>query len=166
LNTFTHQRFRLGWILLLIGILNGLFWTLWRWNWENNYTQTQITLDFEDTRSLADAYNVSQTRFLTDFRERGATSLAIYDQTLGSLRDNGRLAITSREVAQRTYPNLGWTSVPANYRFWLRPTMRNLSRRFFLDCKSREARRRRRCSASPPPVPRRNRAGGHSHSRF
>ena len=117
MNTFTHPRFRLGWILLLIGLVNGLFWTLWRWNFENNYTQTQITLDFEDTRSLADAYNQSQYGLLKDFRERGASSLAIYDQSLGSLRDNGRLAISSREIAQRSYPNLGWASVPANYRF-------------------------------------------------
>ena len=117
MNTFTHSRFRLAWILVAIGVLNGLFWTLFRGHYENSLLQTQITLDFEDTNSMADAYNVSQDQLLADFKARGATSLAIYDQTLGTLRDNGRIAISPREVAEKVYRDANWSKVPPFYRY-------------------------------------------------
>ena len=117
LNTFTHPRFRLAWILVAIGVFNGLFWTLFRGYYENRQLATQITLDYEDTASLADAYGVSQKQLLADFKKRGATSLAIYNQTLGTLRDNARIAISPREVAEKIYRNAGLASVPASYRY-------------------------------------------------
>ena len=89
MKQFTHPRFRLAWLLVLIGVLNGLFWTIYRGHYENSLLQTQITLDFEDTRSLADAFGIPQTKLLADYKARGATSLAIYNQTLGTLRDSG-----------------------------------------------------------------------------
>lgn len=114
---FASPRFRLGWILLAIGLANAVFWTAFRWKWENGFLQTQITLDFEDSRSLSDAYNITQKRFLTDFRAQGANSLALYNQTLVTLRDNGRLAITPREVAERQFYGLDWRKIPADYRY-------------------------------------------------
>ncbi|HEX8466153.1 MAG TPA: DUF5693 family protein [Abditibacterium sp.] len=114
---FTSPRFRLGWILVAIGLANALFWTVFRWNFENHLDQAQLTLDFEDTRSLSDAFGVSQGQLLRDLRARGASSLAIYNQTLGTLRDNARLTLTSRESAQRLYPRLDWAKIPASYRY-------------------------------------------------
>jgi hypothetical protein len=107
----------LGWILVAIGLCNALFWTLYRWNYENSLNHAQITLDFEDTRSMADAYGISQTQLLGDLKSRGATSLALYNQTLGTLRDNARVAISPRESAEKLYPGLAWNTVPASYRF-------------------------------------------------
>ena len=103
--------------MVAIGVFNGLFWTLFRGYYENRQLSTQITLDYEDTASLADAYGVSQTQMLADFKARGATSLAIYDQTLGTLRDNARIAISPREVAERIYTGAALAGVPANYRY-------------------------------------------------
>ena len=117
MKQFTHPRFRLAWILVFIGVLNGLFWTVYRGHYENSLLQTQITLDFEDTRSLADAYGIPQQKLLADYRARGATSLAIYNQTLGTLRDNGRIAISPREVAEKIYGNPALQSAPALYRY-------------------------------------------------
>ena len=117
MNTFTHPRFRLAWILVAIGVFNGLFWTLFRGYYENRTTSTQITLDYEDTASLADAYGVTQKQMLADFKKRGATSLAIYNQTLGTLRDNARIAISPREVAEKIYRIAGLTQAPADYRY-------------------------------------------------
>ncbi len=117
MNTFTHPRFRLAWILVAIGVFNGLFWTLFRGYYENRQLSTQITLDYEDTAALADAYGVSQKQMLADFKTRGATSLAIYNQTLGTLRDNARIAISPREVAEKIYRGAGLSDVPAAYRY-------------------------------------------------
>lgn len=117
LKQFTHPRFRLAWLLILIGVLNGLFWTVYRGHYENSLLQTQITLDFEDTRSLADAYGIPQQQLLADYRARGATSLAIYNQSLGTLRDNGRIAISPREVAEKIYGGAALKNAPAAYRY-------------------------------------------------
>ena len=117
MNTFTHSRFRLAWILVAIGVFNGLFWTIFRGYYENRQLATQITLDYDDTASLADAYGIPQTRLLADFKQRGATSLAIYNQTLSTLRDNARIAISPREVAEKIYRNAGLAEVPATYRY-------------------------------------------------
>ena len=117
MNTFTHPRFRLAWILVAIGVLNGLFWTIFRGYYENRQLATQITLDYEDTAAMADAYGIPQQKLLADMKARGATSLAIYDQTLGTLRDNARIAISPRESAEKIYPNVNWKGVPAAYRY-------------------------------------------------
>ena len=117
MNTFTHPRFRLAWILVAIGVFNGLFWTLFRGYYENRQLSTQITLDYEDTASLADAYGIPQSKLLADYKARGATSLAIYNQTLGTLRDNARIAISPREVAEKIYRNAGLDALPAAYRY-------------------------------------------------
>ncbi len=117
MNTFTHPRFRLAWILVAIGVFNGLFWTIFRAYYENRQLSTQITLDYEDTASMADAYGISQKQLLADFKKRGATSLAIYNQTLSTMRDNARIAISPRESAEKIYPGVNWTQVPAAYRY-------------------------------------------------
>ena len=103
--------------MVAIGVFNGLFWTLFRGYYENRQLSTQITLDYDDTASLADAYGVSQKQLLADFKKRGATSLAISDQTLSTLRDNARIAISPREVAEKIYRNSGLTGVPQSYRY-------------------------------------------------
>ena len=117
MNTFTHPRFRLAWILVAIGVLNGLFWTIFRGTYENRQLATQITLDYEDTAAMADAYRIPQQKLLADMKARGATSLVIYNQTLGTLRDNARIAISPRESAEKLYPNVAWPDVVASYRY-------------------------------------------------
>ncbi|RYX81520.1 hypothetical protein EON83_23885, partial [bacterium] len=111
------KRFRLGWILVLIGLANALFWTLYRWNFENHFRSTQIVCDFEDTRSMADGFGKSQEQLLVELHKRGVNSILLYEQTLSSLRDNARLVIQSREAAEQIYPTANWAQVPPQYRF-------------------------------------------------
>ncbi len=110
-------RFRLGWILVLIGLVNALFWTFYRWNFENHFRSTQLVCDFEDTRSMADGFGLTQEKLLHDLKDRGVNSILLYEQTLGTLRDNGRLVIQSREASERLYPGANWKDVPTDYRF-------------------------------------------------
>lgn len=110
-------RFRVGWILVLIGLVNALFWTLYRWNYENHFRSVQIVADYEDTRSIADGFGMTQENLLHDMHDRGVNSLLLYEQTLGTLRDNGRIVIQSREASERLYPTLNWTQFKGDYRF-------------------------------------------------
>ena len=112
----SSPRFRFGWILVLIGLVNALFWTAYRWNFENHFRATQIVCDFEDTRSMADAFGRSQEHLLTDLKQRGVNSILLSEQTLSSMRDNGRLVIQSREASERLYPDVNWAQIPAGYR--------------------------------------------------
>lgn len=122
MNAFVSPRFRLGWILVLIGLVNALFWTGFRWYYENQFNRAQITLDYEDTRLLADSYGTSQLALLKDFRDAGARSLAVFDQTLANLQGSGRLTIMTREEAERLYPKANWKGVPEVYRQFVSST--------------------------------------------
>ncbi len=103
----------------MIGLVNGLFWTAYRWHFENHYRSVQIVADYEDTRSMADGFGISQEKLLSDLHARGVNSILLYDQTLGTLRDNGRLVIQSREASERLYPGANWNAVPSQYRFFV-----------------------------------------------
>ncbi|MDQ3813755.1 MAG: DUF5693 family protein [Armatimonadota bacterium] len=121
MNTFFTPRFRLGWILIIIAVVNAFGWMLLRWSYENSYVRTQITVDYEDTRLLADAYQVSHQDLLRDLKEAGVTSVAVYQQTLNTLQNNGRIAITPRGEAERLYPNVKW-DFPLAYRYLITTT--------------------------------------------
>jgi len=110
-------RFGVGWILVLIGLVNALFWTAYRWNFENHYNSVQIVCDYEDTQSMSGGFGLSQEKLLSDLKARGVNSILLYEQTLGTLRDNGRLVINSREASERLYPADNWAGVPASYRY-------------------------------------------------
>jgi hypothetical protein len=115
----------LGWILILIAAVNGLFWTVFRWNYENSLTSAQITLDYDDTRTMADAFGLNQETFLRELKKRGVTSLGLYELSLANFRDNGRVSILSREEAERLYPNVSWGTYPTKYRYVVTTTSEN-----------------------------------------
>lgn len=126
-SIFSAPRFRLGWILVAIGTLVSLGAVAMRWSYENSPAQmsAQLTVDYDDTRGLADVYGVTQLELLQKLRARGASSLGIYQQTLATYRNNARLATTTREEAEQLYPNLPWKKIPAAYRLLLTTTRDN-----------------------------------------
>jgi len=119
LNTFFAPRFRLGWVLLVVGALSSLGAFCYRWNFENQLSSVQITIDYDDTRNLADAYQTPNASLLAELKERGVSSIALYQQTLGGLSSAGRLNITPRDEAQRLYPQVKWSDYPIAYRFFV-----------------------------------------------
>jgi hypothetical protein len=119
LNTFFAPRFKLGWILILIAAINAFGWTLFRWNYENSQRGAQITVDYDDTRVMADAFNIDHEKFLNELKTRGVTSLGLYQLSLANFRDNGRVAIVNREEAARLYPNINWSSYAPYYRYFV-----------------------------------------------
>lgn len=126
-SIFSAPRFRLGWILVAIGAIVSLGAVVMRWSYENSSSQmsAQLTVDYDDTRGLADVYGVTQLKLLQDLRERGVSSLGVYQQTLATYRNNARLATTTREEAERLYPNLPWQKIPDAYRLLLTTTRDN-----------------------------------------
>jgi hypothetical protein len=125
LNTFFAPRFRLGWILLILGAFSSFFWFLFRWNFENTMRSVQLTVDYEDTRSLSDAFQVPHATLLQELKARGVTSVGVFQQTLGTLQGNGRITVTSRDEAQALYPGVKWNLYPPAYRFLLTSAPQN-----------------------------------------
>ena len=126
-SIFGAPRFRLGWILIAIGAIISLGAVAMRWSYENSPAQmsAQLTVDYDDTRGLADVYGVTQLKLLQDLQSRGVSSLGVYQQTLATYRNNARIATTTREEAERLYPNLPWRKIPAAYRLLLTTTRDN-----------------------------------------
>lgn len=102
------NRFRLGWILIAIAIINCLCWTAFRWHYENSLRTAQLTVDYDDTNTLADAYHIPFPQLLQKLKDNGISSVGLYDLTLSNLQANGRLTILQRGEAERLFPGLAW----------------------------------------------------------
>lgn len=87
--------------------------------------QAQITLDYDDTRVMADSFGIRHEEFLTELKNRGVTSIGLYEQSLANFRDNGRLTILTREEAQRLFPNVQWGKYAGFYRYMVTATPEN-----------------------------------------
>lgn len=124
-NSRGAARFRLGWTLIIIGCLNAAFWVGLRWSFENKHRSVQLTVDYDETRLLADAYRVPHAQLLTELNKRGVTSVAVQEQTLSRLRDNGRLSVVTRDEAERLFPLVRWSDYPPAYRNFITTTAAN-----------------------------------------
>jgi hypothetical protein len=98
-----------------------------RWGYENSMRQVQLTVDFDDTRTLADAYQMPHAQLLRELKSRGVTSIGLYNLSLANFRDNGRVTITPREEAERLYPDARWRSYAPAYRFLVTTSRENQS---------------------------------------
>jgi hypothetical protein len=117
LNTFLAPRFRLGWILIFIAAVNSFGWMIFRWNYENSMRNAQITLDYDDTRVMADAFGINHEQFLRELKKRGVTSIGLYEQSIANFRDNGRISVLTREEAASLYPKINWKKYADYYRY-------------------------------------------------
>jgi hypothetical protein len=127
LKSSSAARFRLAWLLIAIAVVNSLGWALLRWHYENTLTTAQVTVDYDDTRILADAYQIPHAELLTELNKRGVTSVAVYDMTLANLRDYGRISIVGRSEAETLYPGVNWRSIGPAYRYLISSTAQNQS---------------------------------------
>jgi hypothetical protein len=119
------NRFRTGWALIAIAIVASLASFFMRWDYENSQTGAQLTVDYDDTRTLADAYQVPHAQLLKQLKDRGVSSVAVYHLSLASFRDNGRVALTPREEFERLYTGLRWKSYVPAYRYLVTATQEN-----------------------------------------
>ncbi len=117
MNTFFAPRFRLGWMLFVIGVISSLGAFVARWNFENSLRNVQLTVDYDDTRTLADAYQITHGELLKQLKKIGISSVGIYNQTLGTLSARGRLSVIPREQAEAIYPQAPWSQFPPAYRY-------------------------------------------------
>ena len=84
---------------------------------ENSLVNAQITVDYDDTKTMADAYQVSHSDLLKRLQKSGVSSVALYQLSLANLRDNGTIVIQSRKEAEDDYPDADWKKYPLAYRF-------------------------------------------------
>lgn len=103
-----QNRFRLGWILIAIAVINCIFWAGFRWHYENNHNVAQLTVDYDDINVLADAYGIPFPELLQKLKENGISSVGLYDLSLNNFASNGRLSMLQRGEAAALYPQLSW----------------------------------------------------------
>jgi hypothetical protein len=121
----SSRRFRTGWILVFIALFASIPSFLLRWSYENQLRGAQLTVDFDDTRTLADAYQIPHKQFLAELKKRGVTNIAVYHLSLAGMRDNGRVALTPLEEARRLHPDAKWDGVSPSYRTLVSATPEN-----------------------------------------
>ena len=90
-----------------------------RWRYENSLVNAQITVDFDDTKTMADAYQMGHSDLLKRLQKIGVSSVAVYQLSLANLRDNGLLVIQTRAEAEEAYPDVDWSKYPLAYRYLL-----------------------------------------------
>ena len=117
MKTFTAPRFRLGWMLFVVGFVLSLAAVAQRWRFEGSLRDVQLTVDYEDTRSISDAYQIPHLQLLRKLRAVGISSVGVYNTTLSNLVGNGRLTVTSRDEAEVLFPGVNWAQYPPAYRF-------------------------------------------------
>jgi hypothetical protein len=125
LNIFNHPRFRAGWILIALATLCSFGVTLMRWAYENSLTVAQLTVDYDDTRTMADAFQVPHGKLLERLKKVGVSSVAIYQLSVNNLRDNGRVVVLTREEAEVQYPDVEWNRYVPAYRFLITASAEN-----------------------------------------
>jgi hypothetical protein len=103
-----QNRFRLGWILIAIAVVNCIFWAGFRWHYENTLRVAQLTVDYDDINVLADAYQIPFPDFLQKLKANGISSVGLYNLSLSNLAANGRLTLLQRGEAMGLYPSLPW----------------------------------------------------------
>jgi hypothetical protein len=103
-----QNRFRLGWILIAIAVINCIFWAGFRWHYENTLRVAQLTVDYDDTSVLADAYGISYPDLLQKLKTSGISSVGLYDLSLSNLVANGRVTLLQRGEAAPLYPSISW----------------------------------------------------------
>lgn len=93
-------------ILTAIALSCSLFIGVQRWRVEARNRAVGLVLDMDELRSLSEGSGVGLLSLLRRFHEAGATSVAISEETLASLRDKGRIALLTRDLLSATFPQV------------------------------------------------------------
>ncbi len=79
------------WVLIGIGTLAGLYGALGRFKAESKNRVVEITLDMIEIQKIATAEGRTTYQVLQRFKDAGATSVAVTEDTLGSLEENRQI---------------------------------------------------------------------------
>ncbi len=81
------------WALVAVGVLAALVSAAARWRVEARNRRVEITLDYSELRRLAAAQGVPLPDVLRRFRAAGATSVALQEESIGSLEEARRIEV-------------------------------------------------------------------------
>src|SRR5688572_416746 len=85
-------------LLLALGAASALFSLFHRFQVERESRAVALALDYSQLRVLTSATGVPTAEAYRDFRQRGITSVAVTEDTLGDLMDHGELAVRVARV--------------------------------------------------------------------
>ena len=84
---------------VLVGLCCSLFLNLQRYNLEKANRQVETVMDYGDLVRLAQVEGEDTKKILQQFKDKGVTTLVVYDTTLEKLEETGALqVITGREL--------------------------------------------------------------------
>ena len=98
------------WTLVAVGFAAALNSAKHRYDVEKSNRRVEITLDWAEVRSLAAAEGVPVPEVLRQFQLAGTTSVAVTEDTVGSLEDARRLRV-ARADADSTVLGVAGTPV-------------------------------------------------------
>ncbi len=99
-------------ILIVIGLMAGLFISFQRYHVEQSNKTIELALDYEDLLKLAEDEGLPPSEVLAEARNAGITSLAVYETTFKKLNANGKVSATAGSEILQQYHN-GALSDPA-----------------------------------------------------
>lgn len=103
----SHLNFRLLFTsLLILGFFASSYTGLRRWQFESRNKRVELAVDMDELKSLSTGTGVLLPDLLQEFQKAGATSVAISEDTLTSLRSEGRLTLLSQDAVASLFPDL------------------------------------------------------------
>ncbi len=80
-------------LLIGLGALAGLYIALARWSVESRQTQVELVADWRQVQSMATFSNVPLDALLRDLKAHGVYGMAVGEDTIAGLRDDGYLIV-------------------------------------------------------------------------
>jgi hypothetical protein len=112
--------------LVIISVLASAVGLVRRIQAERSARAVDITLDYPEVQALADRAGLPMTLALTQLRTAGATAVALPEETLTTLQDDGQITLTGNAEHPAGAPSfLILPSSPASARFILQGLRRN-----------------------------------------
>ena len=98
------QKLRLAlWVLIGIGTLAGLYGATQRFSAESKNRVVELTLDIVELQKLAAAEGKPLYEVLKRFKEAGVTSVAVTEDTLGTLEENRQIEVIPNAQLNTSY---------------------------------------------------------------
>ena len=109
------QMKRIGWCIVIVGVLCSLFlWSL-RMQSEANYKSVQMVVNYSDIVAMANANDMSDEEFAKELQMRGVSAVLYKEWSIGSLNANGQVAIeVGNNIEYASFANKISKDIPIN----------------------------------------------------
>ncbi len=90
-------------ILIAVGFVFSLFLNFQRHTVEQANKTVEMAMEYESIARMASAEGIDEKQALRMFKERGVTSLVLFDSTLQKLREKGKVTVVTGSELLHSY---------------------------------------------------------------